>query len=384
MLEHALAELFEQQAADLPQARASVMVATREGRALRGRRRRQIVVSVAAPVLAAVTVLALALAGVLTAAAPVPPAQHGGPAHAAPPSARFLRLAAVPGWLPPAYTFTWTDVTPAESSIGGMEPGPYEWTVTLYRSGGCVLRAPKLTCPVANPGHLGPFIHTYDLTGPAPGIRRLPADWAENAYFAKIEAFQYAPNSWAIASFFGSRADEGTVVRHLRFGRAVPLLRYPAQLTDSWPGLGLTDTGGGTYGRYSPLDASGFNLGGTRYSATMIPAPIVIQVTAFDRGECTMASIGPIDNGISTPVPGPGTREIINGYRVAIWKLAAGQSRTNRWPAQEQLCTPVAADGMQVEISVTGRFRDVSAASIFAHLKLFGPDPRDWTTRPIS
>jgi hypothetical protein len=334
-------------------------------------------------VFAAAAVVGVALAGVFATSVPVTPTQHGGADDAAPLSARFLRLAAVPGWLPPHYTFTWTDVTPANSTIGGMEPGPYEWGVTLYHRGGCVLRAPKLTCPVPNPGQLGPFTHTYDLTGPAPGILRLPADWAENTYFAKIEAFQYAPGSWAIASFFGSRADEAAVVRHLRFGRAVPMLRYPAQLTDTWPGLGLTDTGGGTYGRYSPLDAQGFNLGGRRYSATTIPAPIAIQVTAFNRGECNSAGIGPIDNGISTPVAGHGTREIINGYRVAIWKLAAGRSRTNRWPAQQELCTPTAADGMGISIFVTGAYRDMSAASIFAHLKLFGPDPRDWPTKPI-
>src|ERR1700734_598285 len=97
MLEQDLAELFEVQASeDQPPGHASVAAAAQHGRS-RLRRRR---LSIAAPLLAVVTVLALAMGGVLLTSAPTPPPQSQGQSHVVP------RLYLWPGWLPRGMAIT--------------------------------------------------------------------------------------------------------------------------------------------------------------------------------------------------------------------------------------------------------------------------------------
>lgn len=70
MLEHDLIELFDHQASeDQPPPGTSIATATRDGRT---RRRRRRAVNIGAPLLAVITVLAVALSGTLLAPPPVP------------------------------------------------------------------------------------------------------------------------------------------------------------------------------------------------------------------------------------------------------------------------------------------------------------------------
>jgi hypothetical protein len=358
MLEHALAELFEEQASENPPpTHASVIAATREGRT---RRRHRAVISITAPVLAAAAVLAIALTGVLAGPAPVAPAQHGGPGHALP--ARILRLTAMPGWLPSGAALKAVVVTPHASYLSIFGRGG-EQQVSLYRRGWCSLRASKLTCPNDNPTvTASPFVLT--LTGPAPAIDGRAAYWGrpDGGTNQTDEAFLIAPGNWVVATF-PSRADDTAVIQHLIIGRTVPPVRYLAQLTGTWPGLGLLYLTA-SYSR-GMLAAGQWVLGAPGFPVSF--PPVQISVSRAVPGYCNGAT--------------GGMRSVINGIQVTIWPQPAGESHGVRSPAGQTLCA--AAAGQDIQIDVYRTYPGVTAASIFAHLRLFGSDPANWSTRPI-
>ncbi len=65
---------------------------------------------------------------------------------------------------------------------------------------------------------------------------------------------------------------------------------------------------------------------------------------------------------------------MINGYPVTIDSIAKIHWQT--------LCADD-ADGLDVFIHVGGAHPVMSVASVFAHLRLYGPNPVHWTTKPI-
>jgi DNA-directed RNA polymerase specialized sigma24 family protein len=356
MLEHALAELFEQQASENPpRTCASVAAATRQGRT---RRRRRVAISVAAPVLAAAAVLAIAVTGVLAGPAPVPPAQQDGPGHALPARpAKILRVTGVPDWLPPGTTLRGVVADSDSSGIDAFGPAG-SLLETTYRRHLCSLQESKLSCP--GPGSVA---FTLALTGPAPDIDGRPAYWGANTG----EAFEYAPGSWAV-SVGPTRADDTAVLRHLVFGRTVQPVRYLAQLTGSWPGLGILSVIASPV--HGVLGASQWFIGGPRFhvaatATSMAGGAVEISVYKATPGFCA---------GVK-----PDATAVINGIRVALWNEEAGKLHGVPYPAGQTLCA--AADGEDIQIDVTGTQPGVT--SLFAHLKLLGPDPADWTTRPI-
>jgi hypothetical protein len=117
-------------------------------------------------------------------------------------------------------------------------------------------------------------------------------------------------------------------------------------------------------------------------SARMVKSQTAKALDTLRRSVGTGYDHEPTRRPASFPGNGdPGTPAIINGYRVTTWKSAAGDQDGVPFSAGSTLCA--ALDGNDIQISVTATRRDVTATSIFAHLKLFGPDPADWTTKPI-
>jgi hypothetical protein len=355
MLEHALAALFEEQASESPPSpQASLPAAVRQGRI---RLRRHRTVNVLAPVLAVAAVLAIAVTGVLAGPTPVPPAQRGVPG---PTPAKVLPLRVAFGWLPAGFSPYSAYVDADESGIFATRPGEKVAVVvkvSAYRRGVCEIQPSKLVCDDKGTS-------TWPLAGSAPDVRGRSAYWASYAG----EVFQYAPGSWAVVSA-GTHATDAAVALHLRVGSVVRPVRYLTQLTGSWPGLGMEYATGLYVG--TVLTGTQWELGGPGYQVRSSPpgphGPIEIDVYKPTRGFCTTSP--------------PGTPAIINGYRVTTWKSAAGDLHGVPFQAATTLCA--ALDGKDIQITVTGTNRGVTATSIFAHMKLFGSDPADWTTKPI-
>ena len=155
------------------------------------------------------------------------------------------------------------------------------------------------------------------------------------------------------------------VAEHLIAGSKVPPVRYPAQLT-------------GTFAEWSMqyLDVA--------YGHGLTEA----QGYAFGNGpRAVSASNGyaPIDMGIGPALPHfrsldscgftprRAVRKVIHGYPVEILRLPAF--------GEQQLCAPD-ADGLRVEVSITGKHPATNVIWIFSHLRLFGPDPANWPTKP--
>jgi hypothetical protein len=75
--------------------------------------------------------------------------------------------------------------------------------------------------------------------------------------------------------------------------------------------------------------------------------------------------------------PGQSKQQMIAGYPVTVTRVPAG-----RQAAVQDLCA-AHADGLSVSITVTGNHPVADVTGIFAHLRLLGPDPANWTTKPI-
>jgi hypothetical protein len=346
MLEQALTELFDQQAGEnQPAARASIGVAARQGKA---RLRRRRTVSVVAPLLMAAAVLAIALAGTLPRQAPEPPAQHGGPDHSRPAaSLKVLNPLAALGWLPPGFGPVLADLRHTEDLFEVANGKHTPRNLLVWATGVCSFKPAKLTCTGI----------TYHLTGRAPAVKGRPAYWAPGGAIV----FQYARDSWADA-IFGSHADDLAIAAHLTIRSHVTPARYPAQLT-GLPGWGILSVGTVYVHGIPEADAYGLATGNVLRNPPAGDAPVTITI----RKAGSLNQCGP-----------GGQAKVINGYRVSV----SGGPAQGWNPASQYLCS-ANADGLYVQIAVIGSHPVATATQIFAHLKLYGPDPAKWTTRPI-
>jgi len=338
MLDQDLTELFELQAGEEPPpAHASIAAAAHHGRSWLRRRR---TLTTAAPLLAAATVLGIALAGPLATQGPAHPRQDQptpGP-HVIPP------LYFWPGWLPHGMT--------VKSGVVSARHG--EWLnvrgtgapLIAYSEGACTLKPSKLSC--------GPEA-TYALDGTARVINGYPAYWSDGSGLV----FERARNQWASVAF-PNREDDLRVARHLT--ARVPPIRYPAQLTGRWRGVGL--------------EWAAFNY---------VHGRAVVHQYALARGADLYQLPGTIvadENALidehSAGAPrrcGQGTHEILGGYRVVV-RAAGGPDPYSRVCASN-------ADKLMIVVSTSGKRVFGPARAVFAHLKLFGPDPSNWPSTPF-
>jgi hypothetical protein len=355
MLETELRELFNRQASgDQPPSQISI---TAVSRSARSRLRLHRAGAVVTPLLAAGAVAAIVLLTVIPAGqrgTRPHAALHPAPVPAAPTYFDPLRPYLSFGWLPAGSTVISGKTGRTAQYLGAGRPGLMEWTLTAYAAGQCALTRSQMTCA----GLSSAF--DPQLTSRAPDIDGRTAYWGPS-----VLVFQYARGGWAKLTF-RNRADALRIAGHVSFGAATAPLRFPAQLTGMPAGWQVRYAmfGPGTQATIFGFakGAAGLDIPGTE-PADNFPDFISINPAA-PNSSCYSS-------------PGQSKQQMIAGYPVTVTRVAAG-----RQAAVQGLCA-ARADGLSVSIGVTGNHPVADVTGIFAHLRLLGPDPANWTTKPI-
>jgi len=218
-----------------------------------------------------------------------------------------------------------------------------------------------------------PEDNTISLTGRAPSLRGHRAFWA-GTWDTPSLAWQYARNGWAEMAllFYPNNSAKQAAARHdavkiasqIRYGAATPPLLFPMQLThlpSRWRVSSVTyvpDAGVLRASSYA-LGAGPPNLGadGGLVYETGLPYFDVNPPSFYGNPPCYRGERG---------------SKIINGYQVVVTNVI-----------KEQLCAP-RARGLIVVISEFGAQPAISVNSLFGHhLRLLGPNPANWTSKPI-
>lgn len=350
MLEDDIKALYERMAtADQPPSKISIPGAGRTGRARLNRRR----ASAAAPLLAAVAVIAIALTGA------IPGGTRGNPpasgTQRAPRNFSVLVPYARFGWLPgKAQPSDQLSQTAELIATGG------DTDLSVQAEGTCRVARHALTCP-SDPG-----VTPVALGRPVAEIDGHPAYWDASPGYGQnfgALAWQYANGGWAVLSATTERLGV-KIADHVRFGYAgEPGIRFGVQLRDvpaDWQ-VNWVET---------------LTLHGIMYASSYgITAGHVRTNPIFPVHSPTMY-VGPHMGGLCRRgIVDHSKHEVINGYKVVV-----GTSEVMQGPA---LCASDAA-GSSVSI-FTRPHPTLSPVSIFAHhLRLLGSNPANWTTKPIS
>jgi hypothetical protein len=371
-------------ATEQPASRVDIGLARQRGSALLRRRRWALA---GAPLLAAGAVVALvvgigAIAG-----------GGGGPRIPLVPSAPALRHPFNPlapyaafGWLPKGVPrnvhSTYSNQTQLQLDVGSAAKGQFSLTVWAHKA--CNLDAaqvraglrrqlhPLLDCEDANQGW------AVNLSRRAPAVGGHPAFWFDG----HMLAWEYARHAWATlyVSRRGTPIPAATTVKvaaHVRFAAtAKPAVKFPFQLTGlpvSWRVLSVAAW---------HATADGL-LAGTSHefgSSTAVgradgPAGGTIGYIAITPGH----SKCPFFRGSE----GSSERVSLNGVTAIVTNFTASGARP-----YQGLCIPQ-MDGLHVmflEYPGPGHagFAFGGVTGVFKHhLRLLGPDPANWTTRPL-
>jgi hypothetical protein len=376
-LEDQIRDLYRQVTdAEQPPARVSIAEVLRQGRFLRRRRRFSIA---AAPVVAAAAAAGIALAATLPAyvhrAAPVrPPIANPAPA---PGQFDPLVVSMSIGWLPPGEAAL-TGATGAlngslivyqERNLNlntyGSRDANTRWRLSDYSRRICAFdgRHHRLLCN-------GQSI----LSGAAPDINGHSAYW-ESGYGPQHAAlvWEYAPGYWAELVSVGLQQSDQTLLRiagSVAFGGdAAQPVKFAVQLTGV---------------------PSRWRIGST--SVTRVSGNWLAQDANLTTGKRALwADDGGTYNGlpeVTTYLGGGNCNQLyqfpdhpqwlrINGYQV--------ESATNPHdPSVTSLCAPH-AHGLLVFESLQRRPHGprVSLTTLFRRMRVLGPKPSAWTTRPI-
>jgi hypothetical protein len=246
---------------------------------------------------------------------------------------------------------------------------PYDWELSVHTAGTCHLTgstAKELKCTA-------PEDNTIRLTGRAPSLRGHRAFWA-GTWDTPSLAWQYARNGWAemalpfypnnSAKQAAARRDAVKIASQIRYGAATPPLLFPIQLThlpSRWRVSSVTyvpDAGVLRASSYA-LGAGPSDLGadGGLVYETGLPYFNVNPPSFYGNPPCYRGERG---------------SKIINGYQVVVTNMI-----------KEQLCAP-RARGLIVVISEFGARPAIGVSSLFGrHLRLLGPNPANWTSKPI-
>jgi hypothetical protein len=365
MLEHALAELFEEQAAENPPpTHASVPAAARQGR---NRRRWRQAGLAASPFVAAVAVLAIAFGGIIPTGADGAHPAPTTPAVRAPRLFNPLRPYASPGWLPDGQSVS--HFVAVYSRLEDQYVGPTGTPLTVYAGGVCELSSRSFTC-ARGPGAPGLSLPRIDIGRTIGDLSGHAAYWMF-PWGPRIGAltWQYAAGGWAQVSAASLR-DALRMARSVRFSTAAgPSAAFPFQLT-------------GVPADWRVNSVSAPVEHGVRYassfSVTAGPVDTTVGMNPGPRQVVTVQT-GPEYGTSCTSYFGHAAyrEQIINGNEVFVL-LRAQAWNTG---AVSGLCTVV--DGVLVALTTEGR-AGISAADLLAqHVRFLGPDPARWTTRPI-
>jgi hypothetical protein len=251
------------------------------------------------------------------------------------------------GWLPAGYSFLSGDTNPTSDYLtaGPKSVTQYaELALDVYSAGTCNLSGGRMACGNSVGGWLEP------VTGQAPAVNGRRAFWGDGYL-----AWQYAPGGWATVSGMPGRQALVKIADGVRFGAAaMPPITFPVQLTgalSTWPLDSVTFQPYRGVLRPSEWYLSHGNVG--------------VEVTVY------------VDPAPPSSACAPANRSV-DGYRVTVSHRQAVRGN----PPGQNLCA-ADADGLSVDIAITG-YHTPSVVSVFAHdTRLLGPNPANWTTRPL-
>lgn len=355
MLETEIRDLFQSQvASELPAARISIAVAHRTARRRLRLRRAGVAAS---PLVAAVAVLAVVLSGTtaFTAAGSTPADRSRQPApRSFSPTRPYVRLT----WLPGRSVVSKYALSAAGDFV--MISGSASYTLMIAPAGQCDLTGQGLTCwGGTGRQRLGPVIGS--VGGRSARFTRLRAN-------VGLVTWQYAPGDWALLRSPSARGAVRTALRIARGARLGPAVaaaaRFPYQLTDvpaDWTIHSVTVQPG----RNDLVQA--VSVAGPAGSRQNVPG--IIDEPAGTMGACRR---------LINPPPGesPGSYLTVRGYRVLVSAGFRGPSGVR--PAV--LCAP---DAGGVLLELQGGSRSLTVSWFEHNLRLLGPDPAHWTTRPL-
>jgi hypothetical protein len=401
MLEQSLRKLFEQQAeVEPPPGRVTVAEVLRQGRL---RRRRHHIGAVGTPVLAAVAVAAIALAGALPSgnvrqSSP----QAGGRGRLVGGAFDPSYLAINFGWLPAGISASGGSTGPGLETLDASGPnGSYpQWNLFVYAGNVCHVTKAGQQLGCGGP----PSLFTQTITGYGPvidGHRSLwlreivPGEPRVNAFDNRdlVLAWEHAPGEWATLQTWdpgrSAAASAVRIARAVQYGQHIPF-RFASRFTSlprGWRIVAL-DFGIGEPG----LVPAGVYWAG---SYKILNLRTISPATPVYMGDDTSPDVPLI--GVAPKVPdsqgctfiGPQRQEnirpvTIHSYRFTLADLQTrehGQVQSNL-----QLCGgPV--DGLGVYVNEIGAGAQpqlaLSPLQVMERMQLLGPNPADWVTNPM-
>jgi len=370
--------------AEQPPSRVDIGLARQRGSALLSRRRWRLA---AAPLMAAAVVVALVLGiGAITGTGGRPstligPASPAVPAHPFNPLAPYAAF----GWLPPGLgrNVSSPGSTPTQLQLAAGSAAKGQFTLTVWAPATCNLDAAQVRAYLRR--HIHPVLDCEQgggigwhsaLSRPAPAIAGRPGFWFEG----HMLAWEYARHSWATlyTSRRGTPVPVATLVKvaaHIRYAAtATPVVKFPFQLTGlpaSWRVLSAPwrATADGLLGGGTNEFGSATAVGRANGPAKGTIAQIVITP---GKSKC------PVFHGSSTS-----RRVVLGGVTAIVTHFTGSGARP-----YQGLCIPETS-GLHVhflefpEPSHAG-FAFGGVTGVFTHhLRLLGPHPANWTTRPI-
>jgi hypothetical protein len=405
MLETELRELFERQASgDQPSAAITSQQVIRRGRArLRIRRAG----AVAAPLIAAGTIAAVVIGVALPGAVPARPRHPRSTPSAGRAAPKYFdpaRQYPSFGWLPTgthetgAITGTVSQTVAAQDVNSGQPGGSPLWMLTVYADGQCSSGGRMLRCKgvSAEPD--------MRMTTQVRDIKGLPAYWTVGqngdtvgpngeplAFVEGILVFEYARDGWAeltdnrgpgVVLTSWDRAVAVRVAQHITFATSTVRLVFPVQLS-GLPGWQLRAASAGApqgplqVGRLGFASGAAVNTPGPPVPGSAMNYPLVTVTVAGPGGGCVAAGQSPVFTaGQSVPA-------VIAGYPVTITRGQVDLGSDVPTVALQELCA-ADADGLAIDVFVYGNQPAIDVTQLFAHLRLLGPDPANWTTKPVA
>jgi hypothetical protein len=347
-----------------PPSRVDIGLAQRQGRGRLRWRRAGVPGASALAVVAIIGVFAGGLipAGPRSSGPPRPAASRpGGPAGplAAPAAFNPLIPYAAFGWLPPAHVFQTGGTSPAVDYLTAGRKSVTDLSLSVYSAGRCNLSAAQVLQQLQQSGRAGLNCGTSDggtylpITTAAGTVDGQPAFWTKGYL-----AWPYARGGWATLEGALARPDMLKVAGAVRFGpRVMPAIAFPVQLT------GVLAT---------------WRLHAADGSVAFMPYRGVLRANQWylSHGKAEAMISEYVD-----PAPGnghcPAPNRTVGGYRVNVSSNPAVRGN----PPGQQLCAH--ADGLSVDIVING-WTVPNVGGVFAHdTRLLGPDPANWTTRPL-
>jgi hypothetical protein len=368
MLENALAELFEEQASESPPPiGASIPSAVSHGRTrLRWRR----VGGIGTPILVAAAVVAVSVTPALShRAPPASPAHHHRPGHSlpvAPSEFNPLVLYATFGWLPAGARQAATNESHTVEFLNAVGPRQASWQLAIFARGDCALTGSHLACRDLT------TLQEPMATRSAPAVDGFAGYWD----YPYVLIFEYAHGGWATLTLHGpndqpdapARAMALHIADGLRLGAPGRPTRFPAQLVGLPSGWGIR-AALTSQSRFGPLEFQ-----------YQIAVGALVTAPWFDSTDIPDFGIAPASQSPSVcyVTPGQSQQLTVAGHQVTVTRVPAG----NGEPAEQDLCAKN-VDGLSVDIDTSGNHPPMDVTGLFAHLRMLGPDPARWTTRPI-